>query len=216
MRHPFLIKPVVAPLTWLLLAIGVILPTAAMAQAFSLLVTLHDASGQTLTGITILVRDEDGRELARGVSDASGAARFRGLPAVVRVAVEGQARGGPHLYQLGDDAKGVRLDLGQGSGTTALNLRAERDGLVLPDPATMLSLEEGGAVVESAVPVPTALLATPAPLPSTSPSTGVISVGRPIQPAEERRAGWAPLATVLVVALAAGVMRLVQRRRNTP
>lgn len=215
MRHPFLIKLIVAPLAWLLLALGVVLPTAVAAQAFSLQVTLHDASGQALTSITIIVRDEEGRELARATSDANGVARFSGLPAVVRVAVEGQAHGGPHLYQLGDDAKGVRLDLAQGSGTTTLNLRVERDGLVLPDPATMLSLEEGGPVVESAVPIPTALLATPAPLP-TAPSTGVISVGRPIQPAEERGTGWAPLATVLVVALAAGVMRLVQRRRNTP
>lgn len=215
MRHPFLLKLIVVPLAWLLLAIGVVLPTAVAAQAFSLLVTLHDASGQTLTGITIIVRDEDGRELARGVSDASGVARFRGLPAVVRVAVEGQARGGPRLYQLGDDAEGLRLDLGQGSGTTTLNLRVERDGLVLPDPATMLSLEEGGAVVEGAIPVPTALLATPAPLP-TAPSTGVVSVGQPMQAGDERRDGWVPLVTVLVVALAAGVMRLVQRRRNAP
>lgn len=216
MRYRLLNTPVVTSLAWLLLALGVVLPTVAAAQTFSLQVTLHDASGQTLTSITIIVRDEDGRELGRAVSDASGAVSFGALPAVVRVAVEGQARGGPHLNQLGDDAKGVRLDLAQGSGTTTLNLRVERDGLVLPDPATMLSLEEGGAVVEDGVSVPTALLATPAPLPTTTPSTGVVSVGQPIQPGEERRAGWAPLATVLVVALAAGVMRLVQRRRNTP
>lgn len=215
MRHPFLLKLIVPPLAWLLLALGVILPTAAMAQAFSLQVTLQDVSGRELAGITIIVRDEEGRELTRGVSDASGVARFSGLPAVVRVSVEGQARGGPRLYQLGDDAQGVRLDLGQGSGTTALNLRVERDGLVLPDPATMLSLEEGGAVVEGAVSVPTALLATPAPLP-TAPSAGVVSVGQPMQLGDERRDGWAPLATVLIVALAAGVMLLVQRRRNTP
>jgi len=216
MRFLVLLRHALTLLLIVLLASGFFPPAPVAAQAQTLLVTLHDASGRALMGITIIVRDEEGRELARAVSDASGTASFSGLPTGVRVAVEGQARGGPRLYQLGDDAQGVRLDLGQGSGSAVLNLRVERDGLVLPDPATMLSLEEGGPVVEDSLPFPTAFLATPAPLPSTATASGVISVGQPAPPQADRRNGWVPLATVLVVALAAGVMLLVQHRRNAP
>lgn len=200
----------------LVLLLCLLLPSQLFAQSYELRVTLHDSSGRALVGVTIIVRDEAGQELTRATTDANGAASFAELPAVVRVAVNGQMRGGPQLYQLGGDAQGVRLDLGQGSGSAVLDLRVERDGLVLPDPATMLSLEEGGPVVEDTIPIPTALLATPAPLPTTSSSTSVVSVSQPPPAGEERRDGWMPLATVLVVALAAGLMVLVQHRRNAP
>jgi len=216
MRFLVLLRQTLTLLLIVLLASGFFPPAPVAAQAQTLLVTLHNASGRALTGITIIVRDEEGQELTRAVSDASGAASFGELPTVVRVAVVGQARGGPRLYQLGDDAQGVRLDLGQGSGSVVLNLRVERDGLVLPDPATMLTLEEGGPVVEDSLPVPTAFVATPAPLPTPASASDVVSVGQPTQPGDKRRDGWVPLATVLVVALAAGVMLLVQHRRNAP
>jgi hypothetical protein len=216
MGFPFLTRRPVALLALLLLAVGLVQAAPVRAQAHTLVVTLRDTDGQALVGISIIVRDEEGRELLRVTSDSDGAARFAELPAVVRVAVEGQPRGGARLYQLGDDARGVRLDLGQGGGAFQLDLRVERDGLVLPDPATMLTLEEGGPLVEDAAPAPTALLATPAPLPTAAPRTGVVRVGQPRQPDAERRDGWVPLVTVLLVALAAGVLLLVQRRRNAP
>ncbi|NTU78138.1 MAG: carboxypeptidase regulatory-like domain-containing protein [Chloroflexales bacterium] len=211
--HTLLVMRFALTLLVLLLGDGGALPPApSAAQVYTLAVTIHDVRGRGLAGITIIVRDEDGHELTRMVSDADGAASFAALPAVVRVAVEGQARGGPRLYQLGDDAAGVRLDLGQADGLPRLTLRVERDGLVLPDPATMLSLEEGGPLVERA-PLPTAAIATPAPLPAAGASTGVVAIGQPTPPAE-RRDSWVPLVTVLLIAVAAGVMLLVQRRRD--
>jgi hypothetical protein len=193
------------------------LPRPLAAQTHTTLrVTIHDVSGQGLAGITVIVRSESGQELARQTTDAAGSAVFVSLPAVVRVAVVGQARGGPQLVQLGDDAAGVRLDLAQASGELNLALRVERDGLVLPDPATMLALEEGGAVVEEAAPFPTALLATPAPLP-----TAVVTSGQPavatdsateVQPS---RPVWVPWLTVLIIAFAFGLLRLLQGGRGT-
>jgi hypothetical protein len=208
MRHRLILLPL------LLVAIGATHPLPAQAQAYTLVVTLHDAGGRALVGVAVIVRDEAGQELVRATSDANGAVSFPNLPGVVRVAVAGQSRGGPGLYQLGDDAQGVRLDLGQGSGPAILNLRVERDGLVLPDPATMLTLEEGGPTARESVPMPTALIATPAPLPTLAApaGAGVVSVGGP--QAQGHRDGWVPLATLLVVALAAGVMLLAQRRRD--
>lgn len=114
---------------------------AAHAQApFALTVTLHDAAGAGVAGVTILVTGPEGAELATATTDATGRAALAGLPAAVRVRVVGQPRGGPALYQVGADATGVRLDLA--GGATHLALRVERDGMVLPDPQAMA--EAGG------------------------------------------------------------------------
>lgn len=199
----------------LVAVVVLLLPSRVEAQQRALQVTLHDPSGQGLAGISVLVRAEDGQLLQQTTTDASGTAVFADLLAVVRVAVDGQPRNGPRLYQLGDDANGMRLDLGQGDDPVVLNLRVERDGLVLPDPATMLTLEEGGPVVGTAPAIATAVLATPAPLPTTASSAVPVAVGDDATPqtSAPRRDGWVPWVTVLIVALAAGVLRLLQQRR---
>jgi hypothetical protein len=207
------VRVTITLLRLLLVAIGFLMPEPTVAQAHTLRVSIHDARGQGLAGITVVVRSEAGQELGRQATNAEGAASFDSLPAVVRVVVEGQARGGPRLYQLGDDTHGVRLDLSLGARAGGLDLRVERDGLVLPDPATMLTLEEGGPIVEEAVPLPTAVIATPAPLPTTSVGgMGAVTVGS--AGAESRGAGWVPWVSVLIIAFAAGVMLLIQRRRD--
>ncbi|MEI7772242.1 MAG: carboxypeptidase-like regulatory domain-containing protein, partial [Chloroflexales bacterium] len=92
---------------WLALALAIaLLPEVSAAQGHALTVTLRDAADQGIAGITIIVRSEDGQELARQMSDSDGTARFGDLPSVVRVAVAGQPRHAPSLYQLGDDAQG--------------------------------------------------------------------------------------------------------------
>lgn len=197
------------------LTLCALLPTVAAAQAYSLRVSLHDVDAHGLAGIVVIVRGEDGEELTRALTSAEGTATFAGLPTVVRVAIEGQARGGPALFQLGDDAQGVRLDLAQAGETSSLDLRVERDGLVLPDPATMITREEGGPDVGEASPIPTAALATPAPLP-TAPAAGDLPAVVVGEPAEDRPRSpvWVPWITVLIVVVAAGVLRFIQRRRD--
>lgn len=198
-----------------LLVVIFALPALAVAQAFTLRVALHDAGGRPVAGVTVRVRSEEGVELAHQLTSTAGTAVFVDLPAVVRVTVAGQPRGGLPLFQLGDDAAGVRLDLGQAADAPRLDLRVERDGLVLPDPATMITREEGGPVVGSAPPIPTAALATPAPL-TTAPvgsSLPVVSDAEPVA-ARPSSPAWVPWITVLIIAFAAGVLRLVQRRRN--
>jgi len=192
-----------------------LLPGRVAAQAHALRVTLRDARGQGLAGITVRVRSEDGQPLVQATTSVSGTVTFANLPTVVRVAVEGQPRIGPGLYQLGDDVQGVRLDLAQHGQLVTLDLRVDHDGLVLPDPATMLTLEQGGPIAETAPAIPTTLLATPAPLPTAAVSATPATVGDlgPAQPRAPRRDRWVPWMTVLIIAFAAGVMRLVQRRR---
>lgn len=200
----------------LLAGVVLLLPTGMMAQGAALRITLHDASGQGLVGITVSLRTEEGEVLAQATTDASGSAVFTNLPIVVRVAVDGQPRSGPRLYQLGDDANGVRLDLRQLEQPATLDLRVERDGLVLPDPTTMLSLEQGGPAVETAPAISTAILATPAALPTTA-TTSVPAAAyedTASRTSAPRRDDWIPWVTVLIVALAAAVLRLVQRRRD--
>jgi hypothetical protein len=213
MNQRLLLAPMLLFLALTLSGVGALLPALVRAQGHALYVTLRDTEGQGLAEVTISVRNEDGQELLRATSNTKGTAEFADLPAVVRVAVAGQARGGPQLYQLGADATGVRLDLGQNGETTTLDLRVERDGLVLPDPATMIARQEGGPLVVAATPIPTALLSTPAALPAPSTATaGVVRVAEAQAPAQPRHDGWVPLVTLLVIALAAGVMLLIQRR----
>ncbi len=203
-------------LAWLLASLAALLPARAAAQTHELRITLRDVGGQGIVGISVIVRSEDGQELARQVTTDKGGASFHGLPAVVRVAVEGQPQGGPRLYQLGDDAQGVRVDLEQAALPLTLNLRAERDGLVLPDPATMLTLEEGGPLITETEPIPTAALATPAPLPSTASTAPQAVVGVAASPSEApQRAGWVPPVTLLIVVVATVALRLVQKLRST-
>jgi hypothetical protein len=202
-------------LVWIAFVAAVLFPTLASAQDHTLHVTLRDSSGAAIVGVSLIVRTEDGEELARQVTDSDGAADFAGLSGVVRVLVERQPRGGPQLYQLGDDARGVRVDLNQTTLPLTLNLRAEPDGLVLPDPATMLTLEEGGPIVVGASPIPTAALATPAALP-TARRTAITPSGSGNAEGEApKEAGWVPPVTLLIVVVAAILLRLVQKLRST-
>lgn len=193
-----------------------LVPHPVLAQNVMLRVSLHDAAGQGIAGITVLVRASDGSELARQITDADGSVSFTDLPAVVRVAVAGQPRGGPRLYQLGDDANGIRLALDQAESPVRLDLRVERDGLVLPDPATMLALEEGGPSVAVMTPIPTAALATPVPLitPAQGDTASIIVVGPPPAP-ESRDSGWVPMLTLSIIVIALGVLLVIQRRRSS-
>jgi hypothetical protein len=200
---------------WLALALAIaLLPEVSAAQGYELTVTLRDAADQGIAGITISVRGEDGQELAQQATDVDGTASFDALPSVVRVAVAGQPRHAPSLYQLGDDAQGVRLVLGVGSTPTVLHLRAERDGLVLPDPATMLSLEAGGPTVAPAL--PTLAIATSAPLPTQiDPSApAVLVISPPPDPAPPARAR-APVVVLFVISAAlVGLLALRWRRAH--
>ena len=95
-------------ITWLtalgwLFGLAALLPVLVSAQAYQLQVTLRDTGGVGIAGVSIIVRTEDGQELARQTTGVEGSVSFGDLPAVVLVAVEGQPRGGPNLYQLGAD-----------------------------------------------------------------------------------------------------------------
>lgn len=192
-----------------------LLPALASAQGHTLRVTLRDSSGAAIVGVSLIVRAEGGDELTRQVTDSDGSAYFGGFSGVVRVLIDGQPRGGPRLYQLGDDARGVRVDLDQAALPLTLNLRAEPDGLVLPEPATMLSLEEDGPLVVDASPIPTAAIATPAPLPTTRRTAITPDAFGSSEGVAPLQAGWVPPVTLLIVVIAAIVLRLVQKLRST-
>lgn len=122
------------------LSLGLLLvPSAALAQGFppDLIVRIRDANDTGIGGITVIVRDQaSSREVGRTTTDGEGRAEFVGIeePAV-RVFIQGQAAG-IALYQPGEDAEGVRLSFE--TRPAQLDLRIEADGMVLPDPETMI------------------------------------------------------------------------------
>lgn len=150
-----------------------------------LIVTLRDVNGARVAGVTVIVRDDrSGRELARARTDPQGIASFAGLTEnTVRVAVEGALPSGTRLYQLGNDAEGIALLLSE--PPTHLDLRSEADGMVIPDPATMIAPDTGvpanvGASVAALPTAPLARPATAAPLTPTmittiGPASGTMS-----------------------------------------
>jgi hypothetical protein len=75
--------------------------------------------------------------LAQGATDAQGQAQFAGLiNNQVRVVVAGVLPNGARLVQPGQDAHGIAVLLGP--PPAHLELRVTADGMVIPDPASML------------------------------------------------------------------------------
>jgi hypothetical protein len=204
-------------LPWLVAAClfsGLLFPPHTFAQGHALTVTLRESAGQPLTGITIQVRSIEGVALAAQSTNAAGQASFPLLPAMVRVVVSGQPRNGPPLYQVGNDATGVLLTLDPSGNPTALDLRVERDGMVLPDPLTMIALQDGGpTVVGTGEYIPTLPLATPFLVP-TLPAGGVAQVVVEAGPTQSDPApAWVPLVTLFLLVLAVVGLVFLYRRR---
>ena len=70
----------------------------------------------------------------------------------VRVRVLGTLVSGAQLYQIGADAPGVAVFLGP--PPTTLDLRVDSDGMVLPDPITMIDPVPYGPVIATHAPGP--------------------------------------------------------------
>ena len=70
----------------------------------------------------------------------------------VRVRVLGTLASGAQLYQIGADAPGVAVFLGP--PPTTLDLRVDSDGMVLPDPVTMIDPVPHGPAIATPAPGP--------------------------------------------------------------
>jgi hypothetical protein len=128
------------------------LPTGVWAQSRpDLIMTVRDVKGTPLAGLTVQLRaSAETPVLAQAITDAQGQVTFANISvSQVRVAVIGTLANGTRLYQPGADAQGAMLLLGP--PPTRLDLRVDADGMVLPDPATMIDpVANGPAVVTPA------------------------------------------------------------------
>jgi hypothetical protein len=144
----------------LLLALGA---QPAHAWGHTLTVRLRDASGAGVPHIEVSVLTPEGTPLTKATTDTNGTAAFPQLAAArVRVQLRGALLDGRPIIQKGADAQGIALDLAL---IDHLELRAEPDGTILPDPATMLARESGDtaplSVLAVARPSAVAVLASP-------------------------------------------------------
>jgi hypothetical protein len=119
-----------------------------------LIVTVRDVRGAPLAGITVQIRaGADTPALAQVHTDAQGQAMFANITvSQVRVRVIGTLASGAPLYQPGADAPGVALFLGP--PPTTLDLRVDSDGMVLPDPVTMIDPLAYGPPIATPAPGP--------------------------------------------------------------
>src|SRR6266545_2107827 len=162
-----------------LLVIGLVVwlmssSTALAQDAPELIVTLKDINNVPLAGATVIIRDSSGgRDIARATTDTQGVATFSGLMETdIRVAVQGQLPNGAKYFQPGNDARGIAMFLS--AGTNRMNLLADTDGMIAPDPLTMSALESGiPLATETGATFPTAPVAQP------HVTTTAIAAGRP-------------------------------------
>jgi hypothetical protein len=136
-----------------------LVPAAACAQDSTptipdLIVTVRDVRGAPLAGLTVQIRaGADTPALAQVHTDTQGQAVFATIGvSQVRVRVLGTLVSGIPLYQPGADAQGVALFLGP--PPTTLDLRVDSDGMVLPDPVTMIDPVPHGPVIATPAPGP--------------------------------------------------------------
>jgi hypothetical protein len=136
-----------------------LVPTAVGAQdstptAADLIVTVRDVRGAPIPGLTVQISaGADTPILAQVVTDAQGQAVFATISvSQVRVRVIGTLASGAHLYQPGADAPGVAVFLGP--PPTTLDLRVDSDGMVLPDPVTMIDPIPYGPPIATPAPGP--------------------------------------------------------------
>lgn len=180
-----------------------------------LVVTVRDQAGDALSGITVTILDRSGQHvLSRGVTDAQGEVQVDRLPTEsVRVVVAGATAGGVPLVLLGDDARGIALELA--APPTRLELRVERDGQVRPDPATMILPELGAPLLaEDAAGFPTAPRAAPTTLSEVMPATPIPDLP-PESPPASPATWWLGLALLALLIIAITVIVWLRARRSS-
>ncbi len=214
-----------------LLVIGLVVwlmssSTALAQDAPDLIVTLKDINNVPLASATVIIRDSSGsRDIARATTDAQGVATFSTLMETdIRVVIQGRLPNGATYFQPGNDSKGIAMLLS--AGTNRMNLLADTDGMIAPDPLTMSALEPGIPVVtEGGATFPTApvaqpraaMTAIPAGTPTVQARPGV--AGAAAAPATQEAAPVTiPLmiwlgVVLLIVMIGAGVGIIVLQRR---
>jgi len=215
-----------------LLVIGLVVwlmssSTALAQDAPDLIVTLKDINNVPLASATVIIRDSSGsRDIARATTDAQGVATFSTLMETdIRVVIQGRLPNGATYFQPGNDAKGIAMGLS--TGTNRMNLLADTDGMIAPDPLTMSALEPGIPIATEGGPIfPTAPVAQPRPtvtaipavtLPTSQARPGLASAATALA-ADETAPVTNPLmiwlgVALLVVLIGAGVGIIVLQRR---
>jgi hypothetical protein len=184
-----------------------------------LTLTLRDAAGTPVSGVTVIVRDTSGqRELSRAITDADGLARIPTLPVTeVRVLVTGTLPDGTALALPGSDRDGIVIYL-TGTPTTRLQWRVQADGMVTPDPLTEitgatapLTADTSVAADTPAVPEASPVVPVEPPVPVAQAPVG--AAGQPPAPASpEGTLPWGGYVVIGVLVIGIGVLVLLQRR----
>lgn len=142
----------------LLLALGGAQTASAQDAPPMLLITIRDQHGTDIAGVQIVVRDRSGKAiLGRAETSADGVATVENLPTPdVLLEIMGTLPNGVTLRLSTADAHGLVVTLTP--PTTHLDLRITPDGVVVPDPTTMITLDPGVPIdpaIPTALPAPT-------------------------------------------------------------
>jgi hypothetical protein len=167
----------------LLIAFALLQPVAPPDAPPALVVQLRDTAGVGVARVIVTVRDARGQaDLAHATTNDAGVATFATLPAAdIRVVVRGALPNGAALILPGNDARGIPLVLD--APPTRLDLRVEADGLVRPDPATMITPDVGIALAADELPT---LPLPPTVAPATATIEAIVALPLPTVPGAPR------------------------------
>ena len=172
---------------WLLpLLLGLVLAASTLSHAQAndaqqVVVTLRDVADHGLDQVVVTIQAPEGNVLAEGITNRDGAVRLS-LPNPtdsIRLTVRGVGAKDTPLQLAASELDGITVRLSTPS--TAIALRVEDDGTVLPDPATMAEPEgiPFPPVPTRQPPVPTALTGDASALPTAEPHSTASTASEP-------------------------------------
>lgn len=137
--HLITIRPIHLTRPWIMLValcfVALMVPGSSRAQTQTMVLTVlvRDTLDQPLAGIEVrVIEAASGQPIAEGSTDGDGKLVLPTMPpAVVRVIVSGTLPSGTPLRLLGQDTRGIWVNLP--NSAWLMDLRVDTDGAVFPD-----------------------------------------------------------------------------------
>lgn len=166
-RSKYLTRPWVMLVALCFVALMVPGLSRAQSQTMVLTVLVRDTLDQPLADVEVrVIEAASGQPIAEGSTDGEGTLVLPTMPpAVVRVIVSGTLPNGTPLRLLGQDTRGIWVNLP--SSAWLMDLRVDTDGTVFPDlgAASAGAVDGAEATALAQTPEPTRSLVRPSPVP---------------------------------------------------
>lgn len=220
--HLFTIRPKYLTRPWAMLValcfVALMVPGSSRAQSQTMVLTVlvRDTLDQPLAGIEVrVIEAASGQPIAEGSTDGEGKLVLPTMPpAVVRVIVSGTLPNGTPLRLLGQDTRGIWVNLP--NSDWLMDLRVDTDGTVFPDlgAASAGAVDGAEATALTQSPEPTRPLVRPSsvPLAQLVPTPIGVSVeAGDVDTSTRPSANWVGRVALIAMVVVIGALVLFRR-----